>query len=130
MTKTVLDIGNCDPDHATIKSMISSRYDANVLRAHQQKDALELLNENDLHLILINRKLDIDYTDGVEILKFLKSDAATKDIPVMLITNYPDHQEQAVALGAEYGFGKLQYGDPETHQRLSRVLDPRTQGRS
>lgn len=125
MTKTVLDIGNCDPDHATLKSYLAARFDVNVLRSHQQKDALEALESNDVALIVINRKLDIDYSDGTEILKFLKADAHYKDIPVMIITNYAEHQEMAVGLGAELGFGKLQYGEQTTHDRLARFLDPK-----
>ena len=125
MTKNVLDIGNCDPDHATLKSFLASRFDANVIRAHTQKDALETLATTEISLILINRKLDIDYTDGTEILKYLKADAQYKDIPVMIITNYAEHQELAVSLGAELGFGKLQYGESTTRDRLSRFLDPK-----
>ena len=101
MTKNVLDIGNCDPDHATLKSYLSARFDVQIFRAHQQKDALEHLQSNPISLILINRKLDMDYTDGTEILKYLKSDSQYKDIPVMIVTNYPEHQELAVELGAE-----------------------------
>ena len=125
MTKIVLDVGNCNPDHATLQSYLESRFDAKLLRAHQQKDALEALETNDVALILINRKLDIDYTDGTDILKFLKADARYKDIPVMIVTNYPEHQELAVSLGAEYGFGKLQYNENTTHDRLARFLAPK-----
>jgi hypothetical protein len=42
----------------------------------------------------------------------------------MLITNYPEHQQQAVSLGALYGFGKLELGTPETLARLKSVLQP------
>lgn len=123
MTKTVLDIGNCDPDHASIQRMLTSKYDVVVLRAHQLSDALPLLEKQNVDLIVINRKLDIDYSDGMEILRQLKQNSATKSIPVMIVTNYPEHQLAAVAEGAEYGFGKLEYAQPSTHERLSRFLD-------
>lgn len=121
--KTVLDVGNCDPDHAAIRSLLSSRYDVQVLRADALPDTLKILRSEGVDLVLINRKLDIDYSDGVEILKVIKADPDLMAIPVMIITNYPEHQEAAVALGAEYGFGKLQYQDASTHERLSRFLD-------
>ena len=125
MTKTVLDIGNCNPDHSSIQRMLTSKYDVVVLRAHQLSDALELLGKQKVDLIVINRKLDIDYSDGIEILRHLKQDSATKSIPAMIITNYPEQQLAAVAEGAEYGFGKLEYAQPSTHERLSRFLDPK-----
>jgi CheY-like chemotaxis protein len=123
MTKTVLDVGNCNPDHSAIKSMLTSRYEVTVLRADALADTLEILKKGGVDLVLINRKLDIDYSEGVEILKAIKADPSLSDIPVMIITNYPEHQEAAVSMGAEYGFGKLQYQELGTHERLSRFLD-------
>ena len=126
MTKNVLDIGNCDPDHSAIQRMLTSRYDVAVLRSHQLSDALDLLSQKKVDLIVINRKLDVDYTDGVEILRHLKQSDQFKSIPTMIITNYPDQQLAAVAEGAEYGFGKLQYSEPATHERLARFLDTKS----
>ena len=126
MTKTVLDIGNCDPDHNAIQRMLASNYDVIVLRAHQLSDALQLLGERNVDLIVINRKLDIDYSEGIEILRHLKQDPTYKGIPTMIITNYAEQQLAAVADGAEYGFGKTQYAEPATHERLSRFLDRKT----
>lgn len=126
MTKTVLDVGNCNPDHSAIQRMLTSRYDVVVLRSHQLTDALQILSQQKVDLIVINRKLDMDYSDGVEILKHLKQHHDFKSIPTMIITNYPDQQLAAVAEGAEYGFGKLQYSEPATHERLSRFLDKKS----
>ena len=123
MTKTVLDIGNCNPDHHAIQRMLTSHYDVVVLRAHQLSDALQLLSQTKVDLVVINRKLDVDYSDGIEILRHLKQAAAYKSLPVMIITNYPEQQLAAVAEGAEYGFGKLQYSEPATHERLMRFLE-------
>ena len=126
MTNTVLDIGNCNPDHDTIAKMLTSNFDVVVLRAHELCDALQILSQRKVDLIVINRKLDIDYSDGFEILRHLKQDAAYKGIPTMIITNYAEQQLAAVAEGAEYGFGKLQYSEPATRDRLSRFLEKKT----
>ena len=40
----------------------------------------------------------------------------------MLITNYPEHQDAAVEIGALRGFGKLEHQKPETHDKLSQIL--------
>lgn len=121
MTKVVLDIGNCNPDHAAIASMLKKHFDVQVLRAHQWSDAQTLLQSQPVDLILINRKLDIDYSDGIEILRALKA-STWRNIPVMLITNYAEHQQQAVAQGAILGFGKLELSSPETREKLRAVL--------
>ena len=126
MTKTVLDIGNCDPDHNAIQRMLASNYDVIVLRAHQLSDALKLLSQRNVDLIVINRKLDIDYSEGIEILRQLKKEPEYQAIPTMIITNFAEHQLAAVADGAEYGFGKTQYSEPATHDRLSRFLDKKS----
>ena len=75
-----------------------------------------------LTVVLANRKLDADYSDGMAILKHLKQDPATKDTPVILISNYDDAQAEAVAAGAEPGFGKAQLSAPATREILGRLL--------
>ena len=120
--KTVLDVGNCNPDHAASTAMLKRHFQVEILRADQHSDMLNCLGSQPVDLILINRKLDIDYSDGIEILRYLKSNSNYASIPVMLITNYPEHQQQAMALGAELGFGKLELNKPETHQKLAKVL--------
>ena len=122
MAKRVLDVGNCDPDHAAIRGLLAREFGAEVVRAYQGSDAFEQLRGGKFDLVLINRKLDIDYTDGLDILKQLKADPALAGIPVMLITNYPEHQQAAVAAGALYGFGKQQLHTAETRERLGEVL--------
>jgi CheY-like chemotaxis protein len=126
MTKTVLDVGNCDPDHSSLSKMLSTHYDVHVLRSNELKDTLEIVSKEKVDLILINRKLDIDYTDGLDILRYLKQNETWKTIPAMIVTNYPEAQQEAVAEGAEYGFGKLQYKESATHDRLSKFLEKRS----
>lgn len=125
MTKTVLDVGNCSPDHNAIKKMLVANYDVEVLRADQWADTQRILLSKAVDLILVNRKLDIDYSDGMDILKSLKSDEATRQIPVMLVTNYPEHQQAAVEAGGVYGFGKLELDSPQTRERLGQFLTSR-----
>ena len=122
MSKRVLDVGQCSPDHAAIRHLIEGNFDAKVDQTHGPKDTLSKLRGGTYYLVLINRRLDADYTDGVEILKAIKADPALAATPVMLVTNYAEHQQQAVEAGAEPGFGKLEYQKPETREKLSRFL--------
>lgn len=120
--KRVLDVGNCDPDHAAISGFLTQHFDVQVDRAKLPADTLEKLRAQPYDLVVINRKLDEDYSDGVEILRQIKADDALKATPVMLITNYEEHQDAAVAEGALRGFGKLEYAKPETVEKVRAVL--------
>jgi len=122
MTKRVLDVGNCGPDHAAIKRLLAGQFGCEVLQADAADDALVLLARHDVHLVLVNRKLDVDYSDGIEVIRRMKADAAAARVPVMLVTNYPEHQDAAQAIGALRGFGKLELNKPETLERLTAVL--------
>jgi CheY-like chemotaxis protein len=122
MAKRVLDVGNCVPDHAAIRGLLERTFRADVVQADGPQDALPLLAKEPFDLVLVNRKLDQDYSDGLDIIKAIKADAKLAPIPCMLITNYPDQQELAVAAGAEPGFGKKELHTEQTRQRLSRFL--------
>src|SRR5688500_12182495 len=120
--KRVLDVGNCVPDHAAICSALKKHFGAEVAQAHGPGDALTALRKEKFDLVLVNRKLDQDYSDGLEIIKQIKADQSLAATPCMLITNYAEHQAAAVAAGAEPGFGKLSLTAPETIERLGTFL--------
>jgi CheY-like chemotaxis protein len=122
MSKRVLDVGNCGPDHAAIRSFLVGNFDCEVDRAHNAEETLRLLSERTYDLVLVNRKLDADYSDGIEVIRRIKSDPRIAAVPVMLVTNYPEHQEAAVAIGAVRGFGKLEFNDPATRDRVADML--------
>jgi CheY-like chemotaxis protein len=120
MPGQILDVGQCVPDHAAIRRLLESRFGAHVEQTHALDDTLTRLRETAFDLVLINRKLDRDYSDGIEILKAIKADPHLASTPVMLVTNYPEHQELAIAAGAEPGFGKDSLSAPETIARLAK----------
>ena len=123
MTKRILDVGQCAPDHATLTAFLTDHFECQIVQCHGPEDTMTELARQPYDLVLINRKLDRDYSDGIEIIKQIKSSPAEfAAVPVMLVTNYADHQDAAVAAGAERGFGKLEYDDPATLGRLRAVL--------
>jgi two-component system, chemotaxis family, chemotaxis protein CheY len=122
MTKRVLDVGQCSPDHTTIRSYLTRNFDCEVVQVDDAGGAIAQLKAGNFDLVLVNRKLDIDYSDGVEVIRQLKADPETSGVPVMLVTNYPEHQAAAIAAGAVPGFGKLEYDKPETRDRIAAHL--------
>lgn len=121
--KTVLSIGQCRPDQAAISHYLTSHFGAKVLTADLPAEAYHVLKTQSVDLVLINRKLDADYSDGMEILQQILADMTTAEIPLMLVSNFAEWQDKAVALGATYGFGKAELNRPETKLRLSAVLE-------
>jgi CheY-like chemotaxis protein len=122
MSKRVLSVGQCGPDTATIRNYLTSMFDCEVVSTDALADTIRALKSAQVHLVLINRKLDADYSDGIEILRAIKSDAEIAHAPVMLVTNYPEHQDAAVEAGAMRGFGKLEFEHAETKKKLAAVL--------
>lgn len=122
MSKRVLDVGQCDADHASISWLIMEGFDAEVVRAHSDIEVMSALSSDHFDLVLINRKLDRDHSDGIDIIHQIKSDPIVKDVPVMLVTNFADHQALAIEAGAIPGFGKAELEDLATREKLADVL--------
>ena len=122
MPNRVLDVGNCGVDHDAIRGMLEKTLAAEVVQAHGPDDALALLRGQAFDLVLVNRKLDQDYSDGLEVIQQIKADPQLSKVVCMLITNSPEQQELAVAAGAEMGFGKKSLHSDETRRRLARFL--------
>jgi CheY-like chemotaxis protein len=85
--RRVLDVGQCPPDHFALRRLVEG-FGAEVVQAHGLSDTVAQLRAGPFDLVLINRKLDRDYSDGLEILKHLKRDPATRATPVILVSNY------------------------------------------
>ncbi len=122
MSQRVLNVGQCGFDHASIRSLIEQNFDAKVVAADRGPDALDKLRDQKFALVLVNRKLDADGSDGMSIIAQLKKDPELSPVPVMLVSNFADAQQQAEAAGAVPGFGKSQLAAPETLEKLRSYL--------
>ena len=119
----VLDVGNCDADHGAIRRMLEANFRAQVVRAHEPGDSLALLRSQPFDLVLVNRKLDRDDSDGLPIIEAIQADPKLRGIPCMLITNYAEHQQAAVRAGAVEGFGKRELASSQTRAKLAAILE-------
>ena len=118
----VLDVGQCSPDHHAIRSMITDRFDAEVDRVSFVDEALDAMRQTRYDLVLVNRVVFDDGSDGSALIQQSKADARLEKVPIMLISNHADAQTDAVAAGAELGFGKAELYDESTRQRLAQFL--------
>jgi len=117
--KRIALVGHCGFDSGSLSRFASDALpDAEVVRINDQK-ALDRVAGVDT-LLLINRVLDGRFDVGGSGIELIKTIAAKPDAsPTMLISNYADAQEQAVAAGALPGFGKSDVGDQATKQRIT-----------
>lgn len=122
MNKRVLDVGQCSPDHSRIRTLLESMH-ARAVRCPLPSEAMELLRREEFDLVLVNRKIDMDYSDGIDLIRMMKEDSTTSHIPVMLVSNFPEYQRAAVEAGALHGFGKEELSLEETKERLRTALE-------
>jgi response regulator RpfG family c-di-GMP phosphodiesterase len=121
MSKTVLSIGQCSADHASISRLLQTKFQAYIKTADSIEEAFKHSHNSSIDLILVNRIFDLTGEEG---LNFIRDHLAgpAKLIPVILISNYADAQDSAVALGAKRGFGKAALNSPETEKILREFL--------
>jgi two-component system chemotaxis response regulator CheY len=120
--KHVLNVGQCGFDHGSISRFLESHFEVEVTAATTSAGAIGLLRQQPFDLVLVNRQFDADGTEGLDFVKALKADTALATKPVMLVTNFPEYDTQAVALGAVSGFGKAQVGTPDVVRKLEPFL--------
>lgn len=120
MAPKILDVGNCTPDHGAIKAMLQSHFNAEVTQAESAKQAAQLLQESKFDLILVNRIFDATGESGLELIQSIATQQPTQ--PVMLISNYEEHQAKARTYGAKLGFGKAAINSDETMAKIQAAL--------
>lgn len=109
MARRVLSVGNCGYDHSTLTTALKKHFDVEMYAAASADAAAKALDEDMFDLVLVNREFDSTGESGIELIKKLKP---TVKAPMMLISNFPEAQEEAVAAGAVPGFGKKMVGKP------------------
>ena len=118
----ILVVGQCDADQSRIEQVIGGHYEVKVLRSDSHDDALIQIQNSSFDLVLINRILDKTQTEGLELIRELKSNDATAEVPVMLISNYDTAQSDAISAGAVPGFGKATLTQDSTFKILDQYL--------
>jgi CheY-like chemotaxis protein len=121
--KRVLSVGQCYADHGAIERTLQKHFAAEVIPAEDAEEALARLEAESFALVLVNRILDRDGSQGLDLIKRIQADEKLQSIPVMLVSNYEDNQQQAEASGARRGFGKGALGHPQMLARVRPFLE-------
>lgn len=122
VTKRVVLVGHCGPDSSFLRIAVSGAVrDAQVLMADDQSELNRIL-EQGADLLLLNRQLDWGFESetGVELVRSLRAKFPT--VKMMLVSNYPEAQADAVAAGALPGFGKREIGTAKVKETIRAAL--------
>jgi DNA-binding response OmpR family regulator len=118
--KRILNVGQCRIDGPRLTTFLTTEFQTTVDAAATKDEALALAAKHPYDLCLINRLLDRDRTLGTDVIAALR--AAHPALPVMLVSDRPTAQSEAVALGAIRGFGKSALDSPDTTSLLRSIL--------
>jgi CheY-like chemotaxis protein len=121
-TRAVLDVGNCDPDHSAIRRMLEQHFDVRIERVMFVDEALEAMRRERFDLVLFNRLIFEDGSEGIELLRRAKADPILRDTPIMMVSNLAEAQAASVAAGGVEGFGKASLDAPRTRALLGPYL--------
>jgi two-component system, chemotaxis family, chemotaxis protein CheY len=120
----VLSVGQCGYDHGRLTRFVRDAFAAQVEGVDSADEALAALRSGSYQLVLVNRELDGDGSSGLDLIRTVKADPALAVVPAMLVSNYPEAQAEAIALGAVAGFGKADLGRPRAREAVSPILAP------
>jgi DNA-binding NarL/FixJ family response regulator len=123
-TKKVVFVGHCGPDSTYLRMAVrKSLGQADVLMAGCPAELDDALKTAHVDLILFNRELGYGFQPdmGVEFIRVLKQ--RYPNIPMMLISNYPEAQSAALQAGAVAGFGKREIGSPRVSELIKAAVE-------
>lgn len=119
----ILLVGHCRPDTSHLTLSVRKALPNAIIKPITDQHELDKALANHpadapAPLLLINRALEPGFSadSGLDLIRDLH--AAHPQLRLMLVSNYPDAQAQALRLGALPGFGKNDLGSP----RLAEVL--------
>jgi CheY-like chemotaxis protein len=115
----ILDVGECGFDGPRMATLWHDELGATVDRVDDGQAAAHKLKQGKYDLVLMNRVLAADGSSGLAVIENLLK-AKTK-VPIMLVSDLPEAQDAAVALGAIRGFGKSHLGEPATLKLVASV---------
>src|SRR5262249_31743927 len=124
--RRVLNVGQCGLDHGSIGQALQRAFSVEVEPAATHEEAIDAIRADPgrYALVLVNRVGDLDGAPGVDLVRGLKSDPALAGVPVMLVSNFPEAQAEAVAAGALPGFGKRELSSAHSNAILRSTLAP------
>lgn len=94
--------------NAMVMDKMLSKHNSNVIIAENGSEALKLVREKNLDLILVDINLGLNQMDGCELLQRFKRLEILNNIPVFAVTAYamPGDEQRFLRLGFDNYFSK------------------------
>ena len=126
MSKKVVLVGHCGPDSSYLRMAVASADRSLKVFMADDADELNSMLNAGVDLLLLNRELGwgFEESEGVEVIRQLR--ARFPQVKMMLVSNYPEAQAAAVAVGGVPGFGKREIGSPRVIEVLRAALEQPT----
>jgi hypothetical protein len=126
MTKIerIVLVGHCGADESMLRSAIERAVGPIPIERANDEGTLQTKADAS-SLMLVNRVLDGWFTSasGVALIQRLTQEHPGEAGPrLMLVSNYPEAQQQAMEAGALPGFGKSEQGSTQTAQLLREAV--------
>ncbi len=104
-----------------VTSRVLERADMDVITAKDGLDALEKLQESVPDLMLLD--IEMPRMDGYELATYMRNDARTKGVPIIMITSRTGekHRQRALEIGVERYLGKP-YQEEELLRQVHEIL--------
>ena len=120
MSKRILLVGHCGVDGPRLQSEISSFLGGvEVLRVNSDQDLQREAGQG-ADLLMVNREPVGFSKEGVDIIRHLHQHFP--DCKVMLVSDYPEAQEEALGVGAIPGVGKADIGSPKFEKTVREAV--------
>ncbi len=122
MSKKVVLVGHCGPDSSYLRMAVASADRSLKVFMADDADELNSMLNAGVDLLLLNRELGwgFEESEGVEVIRQLR--ARFPQVKMMLVSNYPEAQAAAVAVGGVPGFGKREIGSPRVVEVIRSAL--------
>ncbi|MEM9066072.1 MAG: hypothetical protein AAGB51_11345 [Planctomycetota bacterium] len=119
--KHVALVGHCGPDSFALRDAIGSAVPGAEIRMVNDEASLRVALP-EVGLLLVNRLLDGSFPtqSGIELIRTMIASGTAP--PAILVSNFPDAQQEAEEAGALPGFGKRDLYTAETGQRIRAAL--------
>ena len=100
----ILIVDDTEENIYSLRLLIQESFDVNIFTALKAQDAIEILVENSIDLILTD--VQMPEIDGFEFAQYLKDIESTKNIPIIFITGIYDKDEYK---SKGYDIGGIEY---------------------
>lgn len=122
MDKETLLIVEDDAELSNLYQEVFKNRGWHVLATHDGERAIQYALENSPTIILLD--LMLPKKGGLHVLRILKSLPETKQIPVAVMTAYPnpEYKEEAVAAGAAMYFLKSEFSHAQMADKIEEIV--------